>query len=489
MKGNFDFLKDKKDFESFAQACIEAENSIVVSPATTAILCRRALELAVRWVYSFDKELKLPYKDNLSSLVHNDSFKYLIDSEMFHLLKYIIKIGNLSVHTNQAIKREEAILSLSNLHQFVSWIDYCYADEYTAPEFDETILKKGDDKRTSPEELKKLYEKLSSKDRKIEEIIAENQSLRNRLTEKRIENTKNYDFKVEHISEYETRKRFIDVELKLAGWEFNTRDIVEEEKVEGMPNSSGVGYVDYVLYGNNGKPLAVIEAKKASVSPDKGQHQAKLYADCLEKKYNQRPIIFTTNGFETYIWDDAAGYPVRSISGFLKKDELQLRVDRRSTRKAFDYKTIKDEITNRYYQKEAVIAVCEAFDKKQRKCLIVAGTGTGKTRISVSLVDLLTRHNFAKNVLFLADRKELVKQAKNSFSKLLPDLPLCNLLDKNEDPESARMIFSTYPTMMNAIDDTKSKDGKRLFTPGHFDLIIIDESHRSIYKKYKTIFD
>ena len=489
MKGNFDFLKAKKEFRSFAQACIDAENSMSVSPATTAILCRRALELAVKWVYSFDTELKLPYKDNLSSLVNNNSFKYMIDSEMYHFLVYIIRTGNLSVHTNKYVRREEAILALRNLHQFVSWIDYCYADEYTATEFDESIIPKGGNKRTSPEELNKLYEKLSSKDKKIEEIIAENQSLRQKLTEKRIENTKNYDFKVEHISEYETRKRFIDVELKLAGWEFNTRDIVEEEKVEGMPNGSGIGYADYVLYGDNGKPLAVIEAKKASVTPDKGQHQAKLYADCLEKKYNQRPIIFTTNGFETYIWDDAVGYPMRRVSGFLKKDELQLRVDRRSTRKPFDYKTINDEITNRYYQKEAIIAVCEAFDKKQRKCLIVAGTGTGKTRISVSLVDMLTRHNFAKNVLFLADRKELVKQAKNSFSKLLPDLPLCNLLDKSEDPESARMIFSTYPTMMNAIDETKSKDGKILFTPGHFDLIIVDESHRSIYKKYKTIFE
>lgn len=488
MKRNFDFLKDKKDFKSFANACIEAEKSLVISPATTAILSRRALELAVKWVYSFDKDLTIPYRDNLSSLVHENSFKYLISSEMFNLLKYIIQTGNLSVHTNKTITREEAIVSLRNLHQFVSWIDYCYSNEYTAEEFDESILEKGENKRTRPEELKNLYEELSSKDRPIEEVSAQNPQLREKLTERRIENTKKDNFKIDEISESETRKRFIDVELKLAGWEFN-KDIIEEEKVIGMPNKSGVGYIDYVLYGDNGKALAIIEAKKASINPDKGQHQAKLYADCLEKKYNQRPIIFTTNGFDINIWDDAAGYPVRSIAGFLKKDELQLRIDRRSTRKPFDFITIKDEITNRYYQKEAIIAVCEAFDRKQRKCLIVAGTGTGKTRISVSLVDILTRHNFAKNILFLADRKELVKQAKNSFSKLLPDLPLCNLLDKSEDPENARMVFSTYPTMVNAIDDTKTKDGKRLFTPGHFDLIIIDESHRSIYRKYQTIFE
>lgn len=488
MKGNFDFLKEKKNFKSFANACVEAEKSLVVSPATTAILSRRALELSIRWVYSFDKDLTIPYKDNLSTLVHENSFKYIINSEMFHLLKYIIKTGNLSVHTNKMITRDEAILCLRNLHQFVSWIDYCYSENYTAKEFDESLLKNSKNKRTSSNELKKIYDDLSSKDKTIEELSAENSKLRDELTNRRIENVKNKDFEIDKISESETRKKFIDVELKLSGWDFD-KDVMQEVKVYGMPNKTQIGYVDYVLYGENGKALAVIEAKKASVDANKGQHQAKLYADCLEKKFNQRPIIFTTNGFEINIWDDASGYPSRKISGFLKKDELQLRIDRRSSRNAFDFSTIKDEITNRYYQKEAVIAVCEAFDKKQRKCLIVAGTGTGKTRISVSLVDILTRHNFAKNVLFLADRKELVKQAKNSFSKLLPNMPLCNLLDKSEDPESARMIFSTYPTMVNAIDSTKSKDGKRLFTPGHFDLIIIDESHRSIYRKYQTIFE
>lgn len=485
---NFDFLKDKEIFKSFTSSCIEAEKSIVVSPATTAILTRRALELAVKWLYSFDNDLEMPYQDNLSSLIHSNSFLHLVDNKLFRPIKYIISLGNVAVHTNSSVKREEAVLSLHNLHMFVAWIDYCYAPEFTAKEFDESLLLDGEEKRTRPEELKDLYGKLSFKDRKIEEIRKQNEDLRKELTAKRKESKEDYDFNVDEISEYETRKRYIDVELKLAGWQFEN-NIVEEEPVSGMPNNTGEGFADYVLYGKNGKPLAVVEAKRSSKDPKMGSQQAKLYADCLEKKHGQRPVIFYTNGFETYIWDDYNNYSERRIYGFRTQDELQLMIDRRSIRKPLDNIIIKDSISNRYYQKEAITKVCEDLQQKQRKFLLVMATGTGKTRTAISLVDVLARHNWVKNILFLADRKALVKQAKNNFSKLLPDLSLCNLLDNRDNPEESRMIFSTYPTMMNAIDDTKSKDGKKLFTPGHFDLIIVDESHRSIYKKYRAIFD
>ena len=487
MCNNFDFLKGKKEFESFTSACLEAEKGIIVSPANCAILSRRALELAVKWVYSFDNCLKVPYQDNLSSLIHEPSFREVVDEDLFPLIKYIIKLGNVAVHTNSGIKREEAILSLHNLHQFVSWIDYCYALDYTATEFDESILYKGEEKRTRPEELQDLYEKLSSKDKRLEQMIKENEALRKQLTERRVKHSEDYNFEVDKLSEYETRKRYIDLDLKLAGWEIG-QDVLEEVEVNGMPTSSGVGFADYVLYGNNGKPLAVVEAKKSSVDPKVGQQQAKLYADCLERRYNQRPIIFFTNGYETYLWDDV-NYPERKVSGIFTKEELQLMVDRRHTMTPVVSSDINDEISSRPYQKEAILRVCEAIDRKQRKMLLVMATGTGKTRTAISIVDVLAKHNYVKNVLFLADRKALVKQAKNNFSQLLPNLSLCNLLDQKENPEQARMIFSTYPTMMNAIDEAKRKDGKKLFTPGHFDLIIVDESHRSIYKKYQAIFD
>ncbi|MEG1001690.1 MAG: DEAD/DEAH box helicase family protein [Cellulosilyticaceae bacterium] len=485
---NFDFLKSKEIFQSFAISSVEAEKSLLVSPSTCAILSRRAVELAVKWVYSFDNDLTVPYQDNISSLIHEPTFRQIIDPDLFPLIKYIIRLGNTAVHTNADIARDEAVLSLRNLHEVVRWIDYCYADEYTAVEFDETILLTGKDKRTRPQELQDLYERLSSKDKRLEEMRKENETLRKVMTEQRRNTTENYEFEVDELSEAETRKKYIDIEIKLAGWEIG-KDCLVEVPVEGMPNATGIGYVDYVLYGNNGKPLAVVEAKKSSKDPNVGSQQAKLYADCLHNQYGQRPLIFTTNGFEINYVNDAENYPQRRVSGIFAKDELQLNVDRRNSKQSFENVLINDNISNRYYQKEAIMSVCEAIDTKHRKMLLVMATGSGKTRTAISIVDVLMRHNHVKNILFLADRKALVKQAKNNFSNLLPSLTLCNLLDNKDNPEQARMIFSTYPTMMNAIDDTKRKDGKKLFTPAHFDLIIIDESHRSIYKKYRDIFE
>jgi type I restriction enzyme, R subunit len=487
MHSNFAFLKEKKQFASFANACFEAENSLLVSPSVCAITSRRALELAVKWLFSFDNDLKLPYQDNLSSLIHEPTFLSIIDQDLLPLLKYIVKLGNVSVHTNSSISRGEAVVSLSNLHQFVSWIDYCYAEEYSDTTFNEDLLQIGEEKRVRPEELKDLYERLSAKDRSLEDIRKENEELRKKLTKHRKENTEQYDFHVDKISEFETRKRYIDLDLKLAGWDFN-RDVQVELEVQGMPNKQGIGFVDYVLFGDNGKPLAVVEAKRSSKDSNVGKQQAKLYADCIETMYGQRPIIFYTNGFETYIWDDV-NYPARRVSGFYTKEECNLLIDRLGMQKPLQNIVIDENISNRYYQKQAIRAVCEAIDHKQRKALLVMATGSGKTRTAISIVDVLTRHNYVKNILFLADRTTLVSQAKNNFSRLLPNLTLCNLLDNKDNPEESRMVFSTYPTMMNAIDDAKRKDGEKLFTVGHFDLIIIDESHRSIYKKYKSIFD
>lgn len=257
--------------------------------------------------------------------------------------------------------------------------------------------------------------------------------------------------------------------------------------IEGMPNVSSEGFIDYVLRGTNGKILAVVEAKRTSRDPKEGRNQARLYADCVEQAQGMRPIVFYTNGFETYIWHD--DHAARRVSGFYTQDELQLLIDRRTMKKPLSNVVINEDITNRYYQKEAILSVCESFSNNQRKGLLVMATGSGKTRTAISLVDVLTNNHWIKNVLFLADRTSLVKQAFRNFNTLLPTLSLSNMLEKKSDPEAARMVFSTYPTMMNAIDEVKSKTGDRLFTVGHFDLIIIDESHRSIYQKYKSIFD
>ena len=272
------------------------------------------------------------------------------------------------------------------------------------------------------------------------------------------------------------------------GWTIG-EDCIPEVEISGIATPSGKGKADYLLYGDNGVPLAVIEAKKLDIDPLIGKNQAKEYADALEKKYDVRPIIFFTNGLDYYIWDDL-NYPERQVSSIYSKKDLEKLIFRRGNKKPLKNVStdIKDEITNRVYQKEAVVRVTEALEKGYRKMLLVMATGSGKTRTAASIVDILTRYNWVKNILFLADRTALVKQAKNSFKEYLPNLSLCNLLDNKDDVES-RMIFSTYPTMMNAIDETKNKDGSRIFTSGYFDLIIVDESHRSIYKKYQAIFD
>ena len=484
---NFDFILKNEIFKTFAEASVEAEKSIAVANVSCTILCRRALELAVKWIYANDRELVLPYQNNLSSLVYDINFKSMINEKVFNGMTYIIKLGNFSVHSNKKITRKEAVLCLKYLFDFMDWIAYYYDSNYTETKFDEGKLPGESSANLKKEEREELENKLVEKDEKIEKILKENEELREKLTKQRTSKKTAYNFKVSDISEFETRKQFIDLDLKIAGWD--STNIREEVEVKGMPNTQETGHVDYVLYGENGKPLAVVEAKRTSKDAKIGQQQAKLYADCLEKEYAQRPIIYYTNGKEIYMWDDLS-YPERKVSGYYTQDELQLLIKRRDSKENLEHIYIANNIANRPYQLEAVKKVCESFEQKHRRALVVMATGTGKTRTAISLVDVLTSKNWVQNVLFLADRTELVKQAEKNFKKLLPDMSCCNLLSsKDGDPEESRIIFSTYQTMINCIDKMKSKNGITLFTPGHFDLIIIDEAHRSIYKKYQAIFD
>lgn len=484
---NFDFILKNEIFKTFAEASVEAEKSIAVANVSCTILCRRALELAVKWIYANDRELVLPYQNNLSSLVYDINFKSMINEKVFNGMTYIIKLGNFSVHSNKKVTRKEAVLCLKYLFDFMDWIAYYYDSNYTETKFDEGKLPGESSANLKKEEREELENKLVEKDEKIEKILKENEELREKLTKQRTSKKIAYNFKVSDISEFETRKQFIDLDLKIAGWD--STNIREEVEVKGMPNTQEKGHVDYVLYGENGKPLAVVEAKRTSKDAKIGQQQAKLYADCLEKEYAQRPIIYYTNGKEIYMWDDLS-YPERKVSGYYTQDELQLLIRRRDSKENLEHIYIANNIANRPYQLEAVKKVCESFEQKHRRALVVMATGTGKTRTAISLVDVLTSKNWVQNVLFLADRTELVKQAEKNFKKLLPDMSCCNLLSsKDGDPEESRIIFSTYQTMINCIDKMKSKNGITLFTPGHFDLIIIDEAHRSIYKKYQAIFD
>lgn len=484
---NFDFLKQTKMFKSFTDASIEAERGIGLNTVISSILSRRALELAVKWIYANDSDLKGTYQDSVSALVHEIEFRNILDIKLFPQIEYIIKLGNFAVHNNGKITRQEAVMSLRYLFNFMQWVSYCYGQEYRESKFDESILPQEASNILQVKEKENLYEKLSKKDKKLEEAIKESNILREQITENRKNKKKVYNFKIKDISEKETRERYIDLELKLAGWEVGA-NAGREILVEGMPTKGGKGYADYVLIGKNALPLAVIEAKKTSVDARVGQHQAKLYADCLEAQHHQRPIIYYTNGYEIFMWDDKE-YAPRKVSGFYTLEELQLLVNRRKSKKRLSNVYIDPNIAGREYQLEAIKSVCETFEEGHRKALLVMATGTGKTRTAISIAKVLTEQNWAKNILFLADRTVLVEQARNNFNKLLPNMSGCNLLKAKEEAEEARIVFSTYQTMMNAIDEMKNKTGNRLFTPGHFDLIIIDEAHRSIYNRYQAIFE
>ena len=485
---NFDFILKNEIFKTFAEASVEAERSIAVTNVSCTIMCRRALELAIKWLYANDEELTMPYQDNLSSLIYDINFKNMVDENVFKEITYIIKLGNFSVHSNKKVSREEAVICLKYLFDFMNWISYCYDSNYEEVTFDESILPDLSNDNLKKEEREELENKLYEKDIELEKTLKENEELRQKLTNARTSKKESYNFKVDDISEFETRKRFIDLDLEIAGWEFG-KNVVEELEVKDMTPTQDKGFVDYVLFGENGKPLAVVEAKRTSKDAKYGQQQAKLYADCIEREYAQRPVIYYTNGKEIYMWDDL-DYPERKVAGFYTQKELQLLINRRKSKENLEHIFIDDKITNRPYQLEAIKSVCEAFEQKHRKALLVMATGTGKTRTAISIVDVLTGKNWVQNVLFLADRTELVKQAEKNFKKLLPDMSCCNLLSsKDGDPEESRIVFSTYQTMINCIDTMKAKDGNQLFTAGHFDLIIIDEAHRSIYRKYQAIFE
>ena len=474
---NFDFLKKENKFSAFADTAITAETLYRIDIPSCVFNIRRATEFAVKWMYSVDGSLVMPYQDTLVTLINTVEFKDIVGNDLYRRLNFIRMVGNNSAHSSKTITPEQAELALENLFYFLDFVAYCYADEYEEQKFNPDLLK---------QEQVAAAPKHPDIDIDIQKLIAENKSLKEELTKKREEQAQTYVPKPLDISEYKTRKVYIDTMLIDAGWKLGT-DWYDEYELPGMPNKSEVGYADYVLFGSDGKPLAVIEAKRTCKDVAIGRQQAKLYADLLEKKFGRRPIIFLSNGFDTRIWNDRY-YPEHRVSGIYSKRDLEKEFNKLTMRTKLNNVRVSDEISGRYYQKEAVKAVCRAFDdENRRKALLVMATGSGKTRTTISIVDVLLRHGWVKNVLFLADRNSLVTQAKRAFVNLLPNLSVVNLCEDKEN-YNARGVFSTYQTMMNCIDDAKDENGGKLYTVGHFDLIVCDEAHRSIYNKYKDIF-
>lgn len=391
-----------------------------------ALICRALLEDAVDFIYS-KAGVKKPPKASLLELIDSPVVTgYINDADTVNALHYVRILGMNAKH-GRSVRKKEAKLAYDNMSYLIGLI--------------------------------------SSKENGTESAYR----------------------KPPYMSEAATRRLYIDLYLKEAGWDvLNVENLAQpgkagiEIEVQGMPNAHGVGYCDYVLYGKDGKPLAIIEVKKTSVDPEKGRHQVDLYGECMKKVYGYKPVLYYTNGYSTKIIDGI--YPDRPVMAFHTMEDLELMLQRRTRGDITDL-TINDEITNRPYQKMAITNICEWLNAKHRRGLLVMATGTGKTRVAISLVDVLTRNNWVKNVLFLADRTSLVNQAKRNFAKLMPNMSVCELSAGGEKDFNARLMFCTYQTMINYID----AEDKR-FSSGRFDLIIIDEAHRSIFNRYGTIF-
>ena len=473
---NFDFLKQTPDFETFADVAISAEKLIYIDPAACVFNCRRAMEFAVKWMYSVDRDLVMPIEDSLHLLINSEDFRGIVGNDVWRRLDLIRKMGNDVAHKSKVITTDQAELCLENLFVFLDEVAYLYAPEYTEQHFDKSLLKKDDS--VTAKEVPNID---------FEALLKENEVLKAELTARREEQQQTYVPKPLDISEYKTRKIYIDWMLRDAGW-VEGKDWENEVELYGMPNQSEVGYADYVLFDDAHKPLAVLEAKRTCVDVAKGRQQAKLYADLLEKKYGRRPVIFLSNGFDTRIWNDKY-YPERRVASIYSKRDLEKLFNLQTMRTSLKNVMVDRKIAGRYYQEGAIKAVCESFDKKnRRKALLVMATGSGKTRTVIALCKVLLDHGWVKNILFLADRNSLVTQAKRSFVNMLPDLSVTNLCEDKGNFDS-RCVFSTYQTMMNCIDTVKDENEKKLFTVGHFDLVIVDEAHRSIYNKYKDIFN
>lgn len=493
MVTNFDYLKKEPKFSRFVDVAISAEKLILIDPEASILNSRRAMEFALKWMYSVDSELEMPYRDNLQSLMNAEDYRQIVGPDLWRRMDYIRKSGNNVAHSGKKLGRNEAMLCLENLFIYLDYIAYCYSDKYEERKFDkelilsriEKVKKSRETAEIKKKELAKEQKQLEQQEVNLQKLMRENAALKEELSDRRKEQEQTYVPKPLDLSEYETRKLYIDSMLIDAGWT-EGKDWLNEVELSGMPNKSGVGYADYVLYDDMHRPLAVIEAKRTCKGIEKGRQQAKLYADLLEKKYKRRPVIFLTNGFTTHIIDGQ--YPERECAVIYSKRDLEKWFNLQSMRTSLRHITVDREIAGRYYQEAAIKAVCSSFDEKnRRKALLVMATGSGKTRTVIALCDVLLKAGWIKNILFLADRNSLVTQAKRSFVNILPNLSCTNLVEE-KDNYNAHAVFSTYQTMMNCIDSINDAQGK-LFTCGHFDLLICDEAHRSIYNKYRDIFN
>lgn len=514
---NFKFLQS--EWQSLYTKLKTAEERVIIEPVSCASYCRLVLEETMYLLYDLER-IDKPFNTELIQLMDNENIKSIIPYQLREGLHIVRKTGNNAAHYGNRISSKDASIAIKYIYDFSKW----FAQNYSAtiPDlpgaFDESFIPRLGEKqrlvKEQQQEQEKAYQELLAQITKLQEekeaILSKAQESEATLEAYKQETiqavAKLKKQKQERLkpiaaefTEAQTRQHLIDVDLKEAGWHTLTIGRELEYPVTGMPitadNPKGNGFVDYVLWDDNGKPLAIIEAKRTTKDVEIGKHQASLYANCLEQMTGQRPVIFYTNGYETKLWDDKFYSSPRRVYGFYTKEELQWLIQKRATIKDIRKATINTAIANRAYQFEAINRVAETFVTdganaicgNKRRALLVMATGSGKTRTAAAMVDVLFKNNWVKRVLFLADRNALVRQAKNNFNEYLPDLSSIDLTAEKEN-DTTRLVFSTYPSMMNKIDNIRNAD-ERFYGVGHFDLIIVDEAHRSIYNRYKAIFD
>ena len=493
MASNFSFLATP--LPDICETAQSAEQFTLVQPVVSAALCRKGLEELVMYMYANDPRLTPsfptdPKERTLAKLIGNWEFKKLVSPVLKDQLFLLKDYGNKAIHAGEAkVTTTEAMVALKALYGIcVLAVKTYFGPSIAILPFNESILPTNAFYPTADERADlaaKLTEQTLQTDIHAEQLKAkeaEIEALKAQLNQ----NTSALKSYTGAFTEAETRQIFIDKLLHEAGW---------QEALPGQISKGGTYTVeavlsatdraDYVLWGHDGLPLAVVEAKRTTADLEKGKRQAVRYANTLTERYGRRPLIYYTNGFETGFWDDLR-YNPRPVQGFHKLEEMTWLIGRRTGQQPLSSQKINPAIADRYYQKQAIAAVDEHFGQKFRKALLVMATGSGKTRTAAALVDLLMKAGWTKRILFLADRRTLVKQAYDNFKEYLPDYTGINLVKDSITP-AARVVFSTYQTILNRID-SEWQGNNRTFGIGYFDLIIIDEAHRSIYKKYGSIF-
>jgi type I restriction enzyme, R subunit len=459
-----------------------AEHYLYTDPGSALTKLRIFGEQLTKAIY-WELRLKAPVETNFDGLLSNPDVKQAVPRVVLDKLHVLRKEGNRGAHGGQVVP-DRVPWVLDEAFQLGSW----FLVRFLGRKPDDLAPFRAIPKPTAPvaesDDAKKGLEA------RIAALVAERDALKQAYDAQEMKaDTRAKGQQAADALKFDeaaTRRRMIDVALADAGWKVgargtNTDEVGQEVRLKGQPTDSGHGFADYVLWDDDHKPLAVIEAKKTTVSPETGRKQAELYADALEKEYGLRPAIFTTNGYDIRLWDDAQGYPERKVYGFYSKDSLQHLVRfKRAAKARLNTLSVNPEIAGgkRLYQVETIKRVTEAFTRKHTKALIVQATGTGKTRVAIGLVDLLIRAKWVKRVLFLCDRNELRKQAKIAFTELLPE-PLAVVNPTTAKDRNKRIYVATYPSMLNVFQS---------FDVGFFDLIIADESHRSVYNVYGDLF-